>query len=557
VRKLPEGNSELEAGLELYERKSEKLELLCFCEFVITRFSRAGRTREGVCLAPVTSRHIPLRRFKDGSAVGLQQVVGVKELTLNSPSVAKLRVLFVDDESPIRDVMKLELPRMGHDATICEDGASALKALEKNTFDAAIIDLRMPGLSGWDVVDHIKQVSPDTEIIISTGHGSMEAAINALRKGAYDFIPKPCKLVTIANVLKRVSEKRAMVNKTIALEKRLKAVEGTSRLIGDTPSMQQVKSMISKIAPTSSAVLILGETGTGKELVARRIHDESKRADMPFVAVNCGALPENLVESEFFGHRKGAFTGADTARKGLFEVANGGTLFLDELGELDKNMQVKLLRFLEAGEVRRVGENEAFHVDVRIVCATNRHLEEMVKAGTFREDLFFRVNTFEIMLPPLRERQDDISQLALSLVKRFLKRNDVPESIISPEAMQTLRAHLWSGNVRELANAIEHAVILSGGQTIFPEHLPTSVTNRVSITLPVPTAPQPVVAAAAALVEEEEIKTLRQVEQEVILASLERNGGDKPLTARELGIALKTLYNKLNQYEAQGHSIAG
>ncbi len=477
----------------------------------------------------------------------------VKELTLNSPSVAKLRVLFVDDESPIRDVMKLELPRMGHDATICEDGASALKALDKNTFDAAIIDLRMPGLSGWDVVDHIKQVSPDTEIIISTGHGSMEAAIQALRKGAYDFIPKPCKLVSIANVLKRVAEKRAMVNKTIALENRLKAAEGTCRLVGDTPEMQQVKAMISKIAPTDSAVLILGETGTGKELVARRIHEESKRAHMPFVPVNCGALAENLVESEFFGHRKGAFTGADTPRKGLFEVANGGTLFLDELGELDKNMQVKLLRFLESGEVRRVGENESFHVDVRIVCATNRQLEDMVKEGTFREDLFFRVNTFEVKLPSLRQRREDIPLLALNLIKRFLKRPDVPASLISPEAMEKLQAHVWTGNVRELANAIEHAVILSGGQTIFPEHLPTSVTNRVSATLPQQPIPQPVVLAPPV----EEIKTLRQVEQEVILASLERNDGDKPQTARELGIALKTLYNKLNQYEAQGHSIAG
>lgn len=472
---------------------------------------------------------------------------------MNSPSVAKLRVLFVDDESPIRDVMKLELPRMGHDATICEDGASALKALDKNTFDAAIIDLRMPGLSGWDVVDHIKQVSPDTEIIISTGHGSMEAAIQALRKGAYDFIPKPCKLVSIANVLKRVAEKRAMVNKTIALENRLKAAEGTCRLVGDTPEMQQVKAMISKIAPTDSAVLILGETGTGKELVARRIHEESKRAHMPFVPVNCGALAENLVESEFFGHRKGAFTGADSPRKGLFEVANGGTLFLDELGELDKNMQVKLLRFLESGEVRRVGENESFHVDVRIVCATNRQLEDMVKEGTFREDLFFRVNTFEVKLPSLRQRREDIPLLALNLIKRFLKRPDVPASIISPAAMEKLQAHVWTGNVRELANAIEHAVILSGGQTIFPEHLPTSVTNRVSATLPQQPIPQPVVLAPPV----EEIKTLRQVEQEVILASLERNDGDKPQTARELGIALKTLYNKLNQYEAQGHSIAG
>ena len=287
--------------------------------------------------------------------------------------------------------------------------------------------------------------------------------------------------------------------------------------------------------------------------MARRIHEESKRAHMPFVPVNCGALAENLVESEFFGHRKGAFTGADTPRKGLFEVANGGTLFLDELGELDKNMQVKLLRFLESGEVRRVGENESFHVDVRIVCATNRQLEDMVKEGTFREDLFFRVNTFEVKLPSLRQRREDIPLLALNLIKRFLKRPDVPASLISPEAMEKLQAHVWTGNVRELANAIEHAVILSGGQTIFPEHLPTSVTNRVSATLPQQPIPQPVVLAPPV----EEIKTLRQVEQEVILASLERNDGDKPQTARELGIALKTLYNKLNQYEAQGHSIAG
>lgn len=472
---------------------------------------------------------------------------------MNSPSAGKLRVLFVDDEAPIRDVMKLELPRMGHDPTICEDGQSAMKALEKHTFDAAIIDLRMPGLSGWDVVDHIKQVSPETEIIISTGHGSMEAAIQALRKGAYDFIPKPCKLVTIANVLKRVADKRAMMNKTIALENRLKAVEGTCRMIGSTPAMQQVKSMISKVAPTDSAVLVLGETGTGKELVARRIHEESNRAQMPFVAVNCGALPENLVESEFFGHRKGAFTGADTPRKGLFEVANGGTLFLDELGELDRNMQVKLLRFLEAGEVRRVGENEAFHVDVRIVCATNRHLEEMVSAGTFREDLYFRVNTFQINLPPLRERRDDIPAIARNLVTRYLKRSEVPENIFAPETIETLKAHVWTGNVRELANAIEYSVILSGGQTILPEHLPTSVTNRVTVNLPPAPAPAPVAEAAPV---EQEIKTLRQVEQEIILASLERNQGDKPQTARELGIALKTLYNKLNQYEAQGLEIA-
>ncbi|HTN02999.1 MAG TPA: sigma-54 dependent transcriptional regulator, partial [Planctomycetaceae bacterium] len=335
-------------------------------------------------------------------------------------------MLFVDDESAIRDVMKIELPRMGHDVVLCEDGQAALKALERQTFDAAIVDLRMPGLSGWDVIDHIKKVSPETEVIISTGHGDLEAAIQAIRRGAYDFLPKPCKLFEISAVLKRIAEKRNLTNKTIALEARLKAVEGSPDLIGNTPSMLRVKSLIEKIAPTDSSVLIQGETGTGKELVARRIHDLSSRAAMPFVAINCGALPDNLVESELFGHRKGAFTGADTPRKGLIEVANGGTLFLDEFGELDKNMQVKLLRFLESGEIRRVGENEAFHADVRVVCATNRDLQDMVREGSFREDLYFRTNTFEIRLPPLRERREDIPDLARTLIARYLKRRDVP-----------------------------------------------------------------------------------------------------------------------------------
>lgn len=458
-----------------------------------------------------------------------------------SPStVDKLRVLFVDDEAPIRTVMKAELPRMGHDVTICEDGETALKALEDNIFDAAIIDLRMPGLSGWDVIDHLKKVAPQTEIIISTGHGDMDDAIRALRLGAYDFLPKPSKLVTIANTLKRVADKRSLTNKTIALETRLKAVEGTTDLIGDTPTMMRVKTLVDKIAPTESSVLILGETGTGKELVARRIHELSKRADRPFVPVNCGALPENLVESELFGHKKGAFTGADAPRKGLIEVANGGTLFLDELGELDKAMQVKLLRFLESGEVRRVGESEPFHVDVRVVCATNRDLQEMVQEGTFREDLFFRVNTFEIRLPPLSERKDDLPKLAKVLVARQLKRPTVRDDILAPETIQLLRSHNWSGNVRELANALEHAVILSGGDTIRPEHLPITVGGSSGTPLrpfDIHNFPRPM--------------SLKEIEQEVIEQTLEKYHGDKPQTADELGIALKTLYNKLNQYQSQ------
>lgn len=463
---------------------------------------------------------------------------------MSQSALNKLRVLFVDDEAPIRDVMRIELPRMGHDTCICEDGKAALAAIEKNTFDAAIIDLRMPGIPGWDVVAHLRTVSPETEIIISTGHGAMEDAIQALRRGVYDFLTKPTKLSAIASVLQRVADKRALTHKAIALENRLKAVEGSPDIVGNTPSMQRVKKLIDRIAPTDSNVLILGETGTGKELVARRIHQLSRRAHMPFVAVNCGALPESLVESELFGHRKGAFTGADAPRKGLIEVANGGTLFLDELGELDKTMQVKLLRVLESGEVRRVGENEAFHVDIRVVCATNRNLQELVEQGAFREDLFFRVNTFEVALPSLRERREDIPELARTLITRHLRRPNVPDGMLTDEVLAVLQQYDWSGNVRELANALEHAVILSDGHTITVEDLPTSLTRKPRR-----------LRMVGSHGEAERPKTLREIEMEVIMQTLERNSGDKPRTALELGIALKTLYNKLNQ--SQHHAEAG
>jgi DNA-binding NtrC family response regulator len=434
---------------------------------------------------------------------------------------------------------------MGHDATVSRDGKRAFAALENNSYDAAIIDLKMPELSGWDVVEHLSKVSPDTEFVISTGHGSMDDAIQAIRQGAYDFLPKPCTLFDISSVLQRIGDKRALRHKTLALEGRLQAVEGPSNIVGTTPQMQRVHQLIQKIAPTDSTVLILGETGTGKELVARRIHDLSHRQHGPFVTVNCGALPENLVESEFFGHRKGAFTGADTPRKGLLEVANGGTLFLDELGELDKAMQVKLLRFLESGEIRRLGENDSFRVDVRVVCATNRDIQNMVDEGTFREDLYFRVNTFEIYLPPLRERKGDIPELARFLIARQLKRPDVSPEFLAPATIEALLDYHWRGNVRELANALEHAVILSDQDTIQPEDLPASVGRHSS-----PTPKRGMRSRATG-------QTLREIEMEVILEVLEKHAGDKPKTATELGVALKTLYNKLNQYQSQNQSHAG
>jgi DNA-binding NtrC family response regulator len=469
---------------------------------------------------------------------------------LSPTALNKLRILFVDDEAPIREVMKIELQRMGHDAVICEDGKAAITAADKNSFDAAIVDLRMPGLSGWDVIEHLKTVSPETDVIISTGHGNMEDAIQALRRGAYDFLTKPTKLAVISGVLNRVAEKRALRNKALALETRLKVVEG-SKIVGNSLPMLRVQQLIEKIAPTDSNVLILGETGTGKELVARRVHDLSRRAHMPFVAVNCGALPENLVESELFGHRKGAFTGADSTRKGLIEVANGGTLFLDELGELDRMMQVKLLRVLESGEMRRLGENDSFHVDVRLVCATNRNLLDMVEKGDFREDLFFRVNTFEIPLPPLRERKADLPELARALVARHLKRNSIPDGMLTPDLLAALEQHDWNGNVRELANALEHALILSDGKTLRREDLPASVLAK-TLRKKVPVMPLPGVIESRST--SDRPKSLREIEMEAIFQALERNGGDKPKTASELGIALKTLYNRLNQSALQSEA---
>jgi len=476
---------------------------------------------------------------------------------LNTRKRHSLRILFVDDDPSIAQLMRAELPRLGHVSTVCQSPAAAIEAVGKNVFDAAIVDLKMPGGSGWDVIDHLREHSPETVCVIITGHGDRDDAIRALRLGAYDFLPKPISLFEIVNVLDRIGERKALENRNLALESRLQRAEGRSDLIGESSSMLRVRRLIDRIAPTDSAVLILGETGTGKEMVARRVHEQSDRRGESFVAVNCGAIPENLVESEFFGHRRGAFTGADSNRAGLFEVANGGTLFLDELGELDKSMQVKLLRFLESGEVRRVGDNEPFHVNVRIVCATNRELQQMVQNGTFREDLFFRINTFEIYLPPLRERLDDIPELARHLLARHLRKDIVPANILPPETIRLLQSHPWPGNVRELANVLEHAVILSDGQCIRPEDLPRSIQRGRTHAAEASagrhgTSASPILTTAAPSVNvETEARTLRQMEEEMILRVLEKHHGDKPQAAKELGIALKTLYNKLGQIESQ------
>jgi DNA-binding NtrC family response regulator len=485
--------------------------------------------------------------------------------------------LFVDDEMHLREFMRSELPRLGHEVTVCADSKSGIETVKKGTFDAAILDMRMEhDKAGLQVLAALKQVSPDTEAVIMTGYGSTETAVEALRLGAFDYLTKPCKLTDIEALLIRIQEKRKLKNKTAALESRVQAAEGIVGLIGSSPAMQPVQQFIERVAPTEARVLITGETGTGKEVVARALYQHSKRVDMPFVPVNCGAISPNLAESELFGHKKHSFTGADKDRKGMFEVANGGTLFLDELGDIDKNLQVKLLRFLEAGEIRAIGANEPIIADVRVVCATNKDLRQMISDGNFREDLLFRLNNFHIHLPPLRDRKTDIPDLARHLLARHAKRPvEVVTDLLTPEAFHVMMDYHWPGNVRELSNAMEYAWIVSGGQSITASHLPHDVRTARTATIPMafpvnthtpapsayanlPQTTLPFPAPATALpattsatdgTPGSPTKSLADVEMEYILQVYAKNGMNKQKTSDELGISLKTLYNKLHKYE--------
>lgn len=431
--------------------------------------------------------------------------------------------------------MRIELARLGHEVTVCPDGLTAVAALERNVFDCLIVDLDMPGLSGIEVIAKAKELNPDTSAVILTGKSTVESAIAALRHGAYDYLTKPCKLADVESLLQRVAAQRELQNKYRAVQRQLERVAGPTKLIGDSSAMERVRQMIAKVAPANSTVLILGETGTGKELVARSLHEQSARRDAPFVAINCGALPENLIESELFGHKKGSFTGADEHRIGLFEVADGGTLFLDEIGELPKAMQAKLLRVLESREIRRVGDNTSIKVDVRVVSATHRHLDQMVASGDFREDLLFRINTFELQLPSLRQRAADVPQLAAHLAKHFLNGASKAGELFTPAALDRLTGYAWPGNVRELANVVEHASILCDKLPIDVEHLPERFQSA-------PTRQTLKMVGG---------QSLQEIELQAIHNAVERNGGSKPKAAEELGISLKTLYNKLNADQAQ------
>lgn len=444
-----------------------------------------------------------------------------------------MKILFADDEEALQDLMSMELPRMGHQVTVCPDGPSAVRELESGqVFDCLLVDLDMPGMNGLEVIRRCKEISPETEAIVLTGKEALSTAVAAMRYGACDYLTKPCRLIELRDLLAKIAARRDSVKKFYMVKRQLELSAGSPKLVGEHPLIQQVRQLVTKVAPTHSTVLIRGETGCGKELVARSVHDQSLRKDKPFVAINCGALPENLIESELFGHKKGSFTGADTHRDGLFEVASGGTIFLDEIGELPLAVQAKLLRVLESGDIRKIGENESIRVDVRVVCATHRNLEQMVEDGLFREDLMFRINTFEVYMPALRERLSDLPQLALHLYKRFRQDDGTDATnLFSPEVMEELRGHTWPGNVRELANVIEHATILCERPPILSEHLPKHFTDRrlrKELRSSVP-------------------MSLRELELVAVNEAMIRHSGNKQAVAEELGISVKTLYAKLSQ----------
>ena len=477
--------------------------------------------------------------------------------------MGKYKILVVDDEKSMREFLSIMLGREGYSVETFSSGEAALEYFKGNTCDLVMADMKMPGMGGLKLLKAVKDINPEVTVIMITAYASVDSAVEAMKSGAYDYFIKPFNVEDIKIHIKRALEWKRLEKENILLKKDFESRYGFGNLIGVSPRMLDVYAFIKSIAPTKANVLISGESGTGKELAARAIHNESERKNKSFVAINCGAIPENLIESELFGHVKGAFTGAVVNKAGLVEMADGGTLFLDEVTELPRELQVKFLRFIQEKTVRRVGGTVDTPVDIRIIAATNRVVEDEVKAGRFREDLFFRLNVIRIEMPPLRERKEDIPHIIRHFAAKYSAelRKDAVVKDVSEEALECFLNYDYPGNVRELENAIERAVAIETKDHISKESLPDNIRNSCrktqaaleNISLPRGTHPEGRVWGGVGWVGVPEggmdlEKTVSDFEKAMILDALKKTGGVKKKAAELLGITFRSMRHKLSKY---------
>jgi two-component system response regulator PilR (NtrC family) len=458
----------------------------------------------------------------------------------------KNKILVVDDEKSMREFLEIMLRRDGYDVESAESGAIALEKIEKRFFDAIICDVKMPEVDGLDVLRKAKETWPDTAVIMITAYASTETAVEAMKQGALDYITKPFKVEEIRIVIRRALERKCLERQNKLLKKQLDGSDTRSLIIGNSPAMQRIFDLIEKIADTPTNVLLTGESGTGKELVAKAVHYESSRADQPFVTIHCGAIPENLIESELFGHIKGSFTGAIQNKIGLLEMANGGTVFLDEVGEIPLPMQVKLLRFIQERTFRRVGCTENISVNVRIICATNKDLEEEIEQGAFREDLYYRLNVIQIQLPPLRHRKEDIQLLAEHFVAKYASALNRKIEHIRDEAMNRLTNYAYPGNVRELENILERAVALESSSSIQATSLPADILHGTRREWSHSGKGQELFRLPEDGVDLEHL--VEDIEKRLIQQALERTHGVKKRAAELLHVSFRSFRYRLEKY---------
>jgi len=451
----------------------------------------------------------------------------------------KPMLLIVDDEKPTRDGLRAALEDR-YDVYVADDAKSAMGLLEQEHFDVMLTDFRLPNEDGMKLIGRAKSLSKPPICILMTAYGSEELAVDAMKHGADDYIAKGrLQIDELEMRIARALRNQKLETENVSLRQQLDKKFGMENIIGKSPAMEEVLDVVKQVAPTRATVLLTGESGTGKELIAKAIHQLSPRAKQPMVSVHCAALSPTLLESELFGHERGAFTGAHERRIGRFEQAQGGTLFLDEIGEIDATIQIKLLRFLGERTFERVGSNKTLSADVRLVTATNKNLEEQVKAGKFREDLYFRLRVVEITLPPLRERMADVPLLAQNFLHEFAKENGKPVRELTPEAMDLLMAYSWPGNVRELRTAIESAVVLCRGEKVLPRDLPISVRNGAGA----PPDPQRALAGGNL--------TVHEAEKQLIIRALKESGSNRTLAAKKVGMSRRTLHRKLHEYHLE------